>query len=570
MAPARRLPGGAGTSWQIDALVLKPDQDPAEAEWTAGVYAGLRTSGFRVPRPVPAVDGSWTVDGWAAWTYVDGTPGALEHWPELIAASRAFHLALAGVPAPDWLSQERNRWVVADHVAWDGAAVELAPELADLIDALLATTRPVRLRDQLIHGDLAGNVLFADGQPPAVIDFSPYWRPAAYALAVAAVDLLAWSNAPPEILDELDDEDEIDQLLVRALACRLVTESLGRPDRESRLAVRRANAPVVDLLLSRLTGRPAAGYLTDRQIAEQASHLLGRDIGVLRPAPGGYSRSVRRIADSVFVKAGPELDVELAAYDALPASAMIASTREPVPMLVLEALAADGWVRDWTPELIDATDRLLQDLHALPTPSGVPTVAATTNPWDAISADLGRLLWMDVCSADWLAEHLAALQAAAADAPLKGASLLHRDVCAANLWHRDGRLVLVDWASAGVGDPWLDRHLWLVAMHAEGGPPPEDHQGPYAVNYAALIAGQQPLLTPSRDSNPALFQLRRRRLEVALSWSARLLGLPDPLDQAGSTVAVACAGAAKSSTVSAVSALGFRGGGNPFHRWPMT
>jgi len=30
---------------------------------------------------------------------------------------------------------------------------------------------------QLIHSDLGGNVLFHDQLPPAIIDFSAYWRP---------------------------------------------------------------------------------------------------------------------------------------------------------------------------------------------------------------------------------------------------------------------------------------------------------------------------------------------------------------------------------------------------------
>ena len=38
-------------------------------------------------------------------------------------------------------------------------------------------------------------MLFADASPPAVIDFSPYWRPAGLALAVAAVDALMWGGA---------------------------------------------------------------------------------------------------------------------------------------------------------------------------------------------------------------------------------------------------------------------------------------------------------------------------------------------------------------------------------------
>ncbi|MEU8175203.1 hypothetical protein AB0C14_20175 [Microbispora hainanensis] len=536
--PARLLPGGGGTCRQAGDLVFKPAPRAAVASWLAEVFADLRGPGFRVPRPVRAADGSWVADGWAAWTVVEGEPDPVARWPELVAAGRAFHAALAGVPAPSWLGRGRNRWAVAERVAWDQAEVELAPELSDLVEALRAATRPVRLPDQLVHCDITGNVLFADGQPPAVIDFSPGWRPAGYALAVAAVDLLAWSAAPPGILDELDGEDDIDQLLLRALIWRLVTESLGRTDSDSRQAVRRANEPVVELLLSRVSGRRVTtGPATDADIATVAGHALGCEITGLRPVTGGHS--VARIADragggSVFVKAAApaELDVESAVYEALGdrpfLPRLLASTREPTPMLVLEMLEQDHWVSEWTAPLIAATRNLLHEVHTLPAPSGVPVLREVANPWEAIAADPARLLRMGVCSRRWLAEHLDTLHAAAAKAPVEGDSLIHRDVRAANLWWHDGRLVLADWASAAIGDPWLDHHLWLVALHAEGGPAPDTDQGPHATAHAALIAGQQPLLAPAHDANPALFDQRRHRLTVALSWAARLLHIPPP------------------------------------------
>ncbi|MEU7909463.1 hypothetical protein [Microbispora bryophytorum] len=541
--PARLLPGGDGTCWLAGGLVLKPAPRPAVASWLAEVFADLRGPGFRVPLPVRAADGSWVAGGWAAWTAVEGEPDPVARWPDLVAASRAFHAALAGVPAPDWLGRGRNRWAVAERVAWDQAEVELAPELSDLVEGLRAAIRPVRLPDQLVHGDIAGNVLFAAGQPPTVTDFSPSRRPTGYALAIAAVDLLAWSAAPPSILDELAHEDDIDQLLLRALIWRLVTESLGRPDPGSRQAVRRANEPVVELLLSRVSGRPVTtGPATDADIAASAGRALGREITGLRPVTGGHSRSVTRIADhagggSAFVKAAApagraELGVELAVYEALGdrpfLPRLLASTSEPLPMLVLEMLEQDHWVRDWTAPLVAATRKLLHDVHTLPAPSGVPVLREASNPWETIAADPARLLRMNVCSRRWLAEHLETLHAAAAEAPTEGDSLIHRDVRAANLWCRDGRLVLADWASAAIGDPWLDHHLWLVALHAEGGPVPDTGQGPHATGHAALIAGQQPLLTPARDTNPALFDQRRRRLTAALSWAARLLRIPPP------------------------------------------
>ena len=72
----------------------------------------------------------------------------------------------------------------------------------------------------------------------------------------------------------------------------------------------------------------------------------------------------------------------------------------------------------------------------------------------------------------------------------------------------------------------FDTHNWLVAMAAEGGPPPDERQGPGAAGHAALIAGDQVIFAPSRGSDPVLFGLRRARLATALAWAARLLQLP--------------------------------------------
>ena len=96
-------------------------------------------------------------------------------------------------------------------------------------------------------------MLFAAGEPPAVIDFSPYWRPAGLALADAAVDALMWGGADPAVLDELAGQPELDQLLARALVYRLVTEVIFRRDNAVGLAaVARGSQPVTGLVLARL------------------------------------------------------------------------------------------------------------------------------------------------------------------------------------------------------------------------------------------------------------------------------------------------------------------------------
>ncbi len=138
-----------------------------------------------------------------------------------------------------------------------GAVLAAAPgPLSGQLRSLLAALRPVRLEAQLVHGDLGGNVLFAAGEPPAVIDFSPYWRPAGLALAIAAADALMWSGADPASLDELAGQPELGQLLARALVYRLVTEIIFRHgDAAGLAAAARAAAPVTGLVLARLAVR---------------------------------------------------------------------------------------------------------------------------------------------------------------------------------------------------------------------------------------------------------------------------------------------------------------------------
>jgi uncharacterized protein (TIGR02569 family) len=256
-----RLPGGQGTTWRAGQVVLKPADSVRAGRWFAEVYDGLNGPGFRVPRPVRAVSGDWVALGWTCWRWVAGTPadwsGVSPRWPELIAVSRALHAALAGVPVPPWRDAEENPWVIADQVAWGerdpGALLgPAAGQLACQVRLLLAALRPVDLPDQLIHADLAGNVLFADGLPPAVIDFSPLERPPGLPLAVVAVDALQWRQALPEALDQLAGEPEFDQLLARALIYRHVTEIVRRAGTPGIDWVARAGQPVTDLVLARL------------------------------------------------------------------------------------------------------------------------------------------------------------------------------------------------------------------------------------------------------------------------------------------------------------------------------
>jgi uncharacterized protein (TIGR02569 family) len=212
------LAGGQGEAYRCGSLVLKPVDDSVHAVWLAEVLDALDINAdLRVVRPARSIDGRWVVDGWAAWHWMAGEhrPGA---WDEILELSERFHRAVAGVR---WSAAmvSSHRWALADRVAWGEAAGEV-PEAAL---PLLSRRRPVDLPSQLIHGDLGGNVLFHDALPPAVIDVSPYWRPAIYPSAIVVADAVAWGGAADDLVERLLRQQG-DQLLLRAVLFRVVTD----------------------------------------------------------------------------------------------------------------------------------------------------------------------------------------------------------------------------------------------------------------------------------------------------------------------------------------------------------
>ena len=136
-----------------------------------------------------------------------------------------FHAALAGISRPDFLDQRSSPSAISDRVAW----AELPPSQFSRVGhlaRLAAAVRTVIAPSQVIHGDLTGNVLFDDQLPPAIIDLSPYWRPAGYASAIVVADALVWEGASSQILDAVSHVDDFGQYLIQALIFRLVTDWL--------------------------------------------------------------------------------------------------------------------------------------------------------------------------------------------------------------------------------------------------------------------------------------------------------------------------------------------------------
>lgn len=219
------LTGGRGRTWQVGDVILKPaDLTPIEHRWQADLLATVRTDEFRLAPPRPSEDGALVVDGWTAWERVDG-----EHqprrWLDIIAVGHVFHQAVADQPRPDFLDARTDPWSMGDRIAWGEAPIGPFRRIPS-VDRLVDVLRPISAACQIIHGDLTGNVLFADDLPPAIIDLSPYWRPPTFASAIVVADALVWEGAGRSLPASFGHVDDFAQSLVRALLYRLVSAAI--------------------------------------------------------------------------------------------------------------------------------------------------------------------------------------------------------------------------------------------------------------------------------------------------------------------------------------------------------
>lgn len=226
--PCLPISGGQGRSVRVGDAVLKPVEDATEAEFISEVMATLSSSPsleYRVPIPLLASNSSYVYEGWSADSYCEGDDNPVGRCDELLVASRAFHKAIADIQEPGFLHQRSHPWAIADRVAWEEASIQVVASLVSIYQELISMRRQVSFPSQLVHGDLSGNFLFAEGKPPTIIDFSPFWRCVGYSEAIAIVDGIMDFGQSEELIELGGSGFEWNQLLVRALIFRLVARS---------------------------------------------------------------------------------------------------------------------------------------------------------------------------------------------------------------------------------------------------------------------------------------------------------------------------------------------------------
>lgn len=188
----RTLPGGQGRSVLAGDLALSPDRDPGTQGWLSPIQARLAYEldtepgrrPLRLAMPVPARDGEWVVQGWGA-TRFEPHASPCDDLALMRAAGHLLHARLA-VAVPERPAALRtgldmraaNRWDRAEALAF-GDPAELPEPAAWLRDPLAEVVGvPSGLGpDQLVHRDLAGNVLLYGAGSALVIDLSPRGDP---------------------------------------------------------------------------------------------------------------------------------------------------------------------------------------------------------------------------------------------------------------------------------------------------------------------------------------------------------------------------------------------------------
>lgn len=231
--PEDSVPLPGGHSVLAGDLVLSPGRSEHTANWLNPIIAPLsaeldheRPRSIRLAMPIPTRDLKWVANGWGATRFEPGTRPCTD-LDVLLATGRLLHARLAAkVPtAPLGVNLRSDRWATAERIAFgETQPCGIPTAVGALVSRLMAELGTTSLGpDQLVHGDLAANVLLDATGIPLVIDVSPYWRPALWAEAVCVLDAVMWMGADVAVMGQWS-EGARRQAMLRAALFRVLSD----------------------------------------------------------------------------------------------------------------------------------------------------------------------------------------------------------------------------------------------------------------------------------------------------------------------------------------------------------
>lgn len=223
-----KLEGGQGKSYKVGPVVIKENNgDNKNIDFISEILLDIDNVKYRITKPARALDGRLIVDGYISAYYEEGDHDGSKI-EETLRISDLFHEDLARY---DWgrLKTVENQWSIAmDHLFQNrGLPDDLNAGNKEICMKMLAQLKEVHDPMQIIHGDIGGNVLYHDGLPPCIIDFSPNVAPRPMASAIAVVDHIAWGGGKISDLDRLKVYVSDEVYLKYAVMFRLLTALVG-------------------------------------------------------------------------------------------------------------------------------------------------------------------------------------------------------------------------------------------------------------------------------------------------------------------------------------------------------
>ncbi len=217
----KRLNGGQESNFLVKDVVLKKVENAEELLWIAKTLENITNKKLRLQKYLKSKNNKYIEKGWSAYKFLEGKHYN-KNWKRKKEVSELFHNIFKDIKKPGFINNRINPWSLADKMTWGEIPIKIHPKIRPYADNLVKHISPIKLKSQVIHGDIQGNILFSKGKSPAVIDLSLYWRPADFALAVMVVDALVWEDASRNILKLFKGKKEFTQLLLRAELRRIL------------------------------------------------------------------------------------------------------------------------------------------------------------------------------------------------------------------------------------------------------------------------------------------------------------------------------------------------------------
>ena len=214
------LEGGEGRTWCSGNVVLK-QVDPRNAGFDAGVISQLAPKGYRLATPISSADGEFSIEGWSAYSQLEGRHEVGKMVAERFETSRLFHRDLAAFPFSQHFEEMSDPWTIAQRITFGTQEWVASIQIGRLWETIQELDHATRDRWQIIHADLAGNFLFEPGLDPAIIDLTLKWSPSGFAEAVMAVDMALWEGVELERVLSLLTKAEL-ELSPLAISRRLL------------------------------------------------------------------------------------------------------------------------------------------------------------------------------------------------------------------------------------------------------------------------------------------------------------------------------------------------------------